>query len=133
MPRLAEMDRARSAHAAVQRWAQDARRGDYRQELQQLPSRIAASGLGQTLAFYAAKAGPESKGVEADIGAELARVLMRRPGPVPRLVDLLDDIMSGDLAHYRRRTREALAYAEWLKRYAAALIEKPDTSGRGRP
>jgi CRISPR-associated protein Cmr5 len=129
MPRLAEQERARSAHAAVQRWAKHEKKTEYRQELQQLPARIAASGLGQTLAFYAAKGGPKNQGVEADVGAELAGFLLKREAKV---LDLLDDLMKNDLPHYRRRTREALAYAEWLKRYTAALIEKPQTAAGGR-
>ncbi len=133
MPRLAEQDRARSAHAAVKEWAglpDQKKRTEYRQELQQLPSRIQASGLGQTLAFYASKAGPEDRGVEAAVGAALARFLLGRKEA--RVVDLLQDLVDRDLPHYRRRTREALAYAEWLKRYGAALIEKPPAATRGR-
>jgi CRISPR-associated protein Cmr5 len=127
MPRLAEQDRARSAHAVVKEWArpEQKKRTEYRQELQQLPSRIQASGLGQTLAFYAS----QNRGVEADVGAALARFLLRQEGS--RVLDLLQDLVEGDLAHYRRRTREALAYAEWLKRYAAALIEKPKPAEGG--
>ncbi|HWP34532.1 MAG TPA: type III-B CRISPR module-associated protein Cmr5 [Thermodesulfobacteriota bacterium] len=131
MARLAEQERARNAHEAVKRWAapavSDKDKKAYRQELQQLPARILASGLGQTLAFYASKGGVENRGVEADVGAELARFLIKKP----RCIDLLEHLTREnlDLAEYRRLTREALAYAEWLKRYAAALLPKPD-SGR---
>lgn len=57
------------------------------------------------------------------IGGELAKFLTQ--GKETTTVGLLNEIMAGDAGQYRRRTREALAYAEWLKRYAAALIEKP--------
>jgi CRISPR-associated protein Cmr5 len=130
MPRLAEQDRARRAHAAVRAWARLPDQKEYRQELQQLPSRIQASGLGQTLAFYASKAGPKNEGIHAAVGGELARFLLKREGVT--VLHLLQDIVDGDLARYRRRTREALAYAEWLKRYAAALIEKPDGPSGGK-
>jgi CRISPR-associated protein Cmr5 len=124
MARLSEQERARSAHEAVKTWAGLAKKTEYRQELQQLPSRILASGLGQTLAFYAAKAGPNNAGVEADVGGELARFLIGKL----RTVDLLNHVVNQDLSEYRRLTREVLAYAEWLKRYAAALIPKPEKS-----
>lgn len=127
MARLAEQERARKAHEAVVKWRGYAKPTEYRQELQQLPSRILAAGLGQTLAFYAAKGGPDGDGVEADIGGELAKMLIGKP----RCVDLLDHLMRCDAAEYRRLTREALAYAEWLKRYAAALIPKPEAAGSG--
>jgi len=121
MARLSEQERARNALEAVKRWEKKSNRSEYRQELQSLPSRILASGLGQTLAFYASKAGADGEGVEADIGNELARFLAGKP----KLLDLLDEIVQRyDLAEYRRKTREALAYAEWLKRYAAALLPK---------
>jgi CRISPR-associated protein Cmr5 len=127
MARLSEQERARNALEAVKRWEKQPKKSEYRQELQSLPSRILAGGLGQTLAFYASKAGTEGKGVEADIGNELARFLSGKP----KLLELLDEIVQRyDLAEYRRKTREALAYAEWLKRYAAALLPKPDESRR---
>lgn len=127
MARLSEQERARNALQAVKRWEKQANKSEYRQELQSLPSRILASGLGQTLAFYASKAGADGKGVEADIGNELARFLAGKP----KLLDLLDEIVQRyDLPEYRRKTREALAYAEWLKRYAAALLPKPGDSRR---
>ena len=141
MPKLRDQDRAVAAHKAVQRqtsqWQGDRDKKkltEFRQELQQLPSRILVSGLGQTLAFYASKAGPgDSDGIHATIGDELARFLT--DGQQTRTVGLLNEIVAGDSGSYRRHTRAALAYAEWLKRYAAALIEKPkgasDRGGEG--
>jgi CRISPR-associated protein Cmr5 len=132
MARLSEQERARNALRVVRSWKDSDKLSDkdkakYRQELQSLPSRILASGLGQTLAFYASKAGADGK-VETDIGNELARFLAGEP---KQLLDLLDDIVQRyDLAEYRRKTREALAYAEWLKRYAAALLPKREESRR---
>jgi CRISPR-associated protein Cmr5 len=98
--------------------------GEYRQELQQLPARIQASGLGQTLAFYASR---PSSAVHVAVGNQLATFLAGEGSATA--VQLLTAVMSRDVASYRRLTREALAYAEWLKRYAAALIEKPKREG----
>jgi CRISPR-associated protein Cmr5 len=117
MPKIREQDRAVSAQRAV--IARKERGGDklteYRQELQQFPARILASGLGQTLAFYAAKGG-----IHKDIGDDLARFLTKdKAGDT---VAFLDQVMKDSTASYRQMTRQALAYAEWLKRYSKALI-----------
>ena len=118
MARLREQDRARAAKAAVSECKEKPFKREYRQELQQLPSRILASGLGQTLAFYAAKTKDAEK---KEIGEQLSRFLVNGKGTL----DLLDHIVKmQDAGSYRRLTREALAYAEWLKRYSAALIPK---------
>jgi CRISPR type III-B/RAMP module-associated protein Cmr5 len=137
MPKLRDQDRAVAACNAVKRqisqWQVEKDKKkltEYRQELQQLPSRILVSGLGQTLAFYASKSGPgDSSGIHSAIGHELARFLTG--GKQVKTVGLLNDIIAGDASSYRRHTREALAYAEWLKRYAAALIPKPEKGGEG--
>lgn len=122
MARLREQARARAARDAVNEYIQaQGEKGklkEYRQELQQLPARILASGLGQTLAFYAAKPKDQEK---VEIGRQLARFLEKGQ----ETLDLLEHIVKmKDAGEYRRLTREALAYAEWLKRYSAALIPK---------
>ena len=123
MPKIREQDRALSAQKTVTA-RKDSGGKEYRQELQQLPSRILASGLGQTLAFYASK----GKGsIHKDIGDDLAKYLTE--GKIRDIVDFLNQIMKGTTAEYRQMTRQALAYAEWLKRYSKALI--PDDPGRG--
>jgi CRISPR type III-B/RAMP module-associated protein Cmr5 len=123
--RLRDQDRALAACRAVQskvaQWQGDPALGGYRQELQQLPARILASGLGQTLAFYASKRGEK---VYEAVGSQLAETLTG--GSIKDTVGFLNRIMNGSPADYRRDTRSALAYAEWLKRYAAALIDKPE-------
>jgi CRISPR-associated protein Cmr5 len=123
MARLREQDRAKAARNAVSEYIRTQGGADkckeYRQELQQLPSRILASGLGQTLAFYAAKGTDAHK--EA-IGSQLARFLLERG---QNTLDLLNHVVEmKEAGEYRRITREALAYSEWLKRYSAALIPK---------
>lgn len=120
MPKLKEQDRAKKAHEVVKARVQAPNATEYRQELQQLPSRLLSCGLGQTLAFAVAK-----EGVPKMAGDDLAAFLAREPQKNAQ--GLLDEIInSGSAADYRRLSREALAYAEWLKRYAAALIPKPD-------
>lgn len=121
MPRaLRDQERARAARAAVQNFLASERdqkvHEEYRQELQQLPARIQSSGLGQTLAFYASKG---ANSMHGHIGGTLALTLA---SPADSTLALLDAVVAGDVHKYRRLTREALAFAEWLKRYAKAMI-----------
>jgi CRISPR-associated protein Cmr5 len=129
MARLREQDRAVAARQAVdeqiRRLRDQKQLNEYGQQLKQLPSRILASGLGQTLAFCASKGN-----VHDVIGRQLAEFLTR--GSATTTVGLLDAIMKGDAGQYRRWTRDALAYAEWLKRYAAALIADEDDGREAR-
>ena len=81
-----------------------------------MPSRILASGLGQTLAFAASK-----KGVDLEVTNVLAKFLTR-PANMDSL-GLLKQVMEGSVGAYRQMTREAVYYAEGLKRYAVALID----------
>jgi CRISPR type III-B/RAMP module-associated protein Cmr5 len=117
MPRLREQDRAQKALEVVRGYVGKGDAKEFRQEVQQLPSRIQACGLGQTLAFYASKG--EGK-LHDRIGCSVAGFVSK----TPRTIDYLEGLMKGDAASYRHQTREALAFAEWLKRYAKALISE---------
>jgi CRISPR-associated protein Cmr5 len=121
MPELREQKRAQAALAKVKAFRGRREEQDVQRELLQLPSRIQASGLGQTLAFFASKGG-----AHAQVGDVLGEFL----GPGKKTIDYLEQIMNGDAAAYRRATREALAYAEWLKRYGKALLTEGEGGGR---
>lgn len=116
MARLREQDRARRARGAVEALLKDERkRGEVTQELRGLPARIQACGLGQTLAFGLSKGNHQR-----DVVDQLAKSLPDLPAANAKaLLDVITDHM--DAAQYRRATREALAVAEWMKRYAVAL------------
>jgi CRISPR type III-B/RAMP module-associated protein Cmr5 len=130
MPKIKDQTRAGEACKAVNDFiTTNPGRGDeYKQELQQLPSRILTSGLGQTLAFYASKGGVLKK-----IGDQIAEFLSA--GEKKNVIEYLDYIMQHCTAwEYRQMTRQALSYAEWLKRYAKALVEaKVDERGEVGP
>lgn len=125
MAKLSHLQRARAAHAHVNEMLGHQKAGEYRQQLQDLPARVLSCGLGQTMAFLSAKA--DSKGTEPyhTVGRQLAAHLLARPSATG--IDLLEHLEKMDSAEYRLMTRRALGYAEWLKRYAAALIERPNT------
>ena len=87
------------------------------------------SGLGQTLAFYMAKAtsSEERSSAHTALLRNLARWLLRdkndpdtAPNNTKQPVDLLNAVMEGDGNRYRELTAEALAYLTWLKRFAEA-------------
>lgn len=85
------------------------------EEIRKVPSRIQASGLGQTLAFYLKK---KDHQVIAD-----ALVFGVADG-APKALEYLAALMgAGTTAgRYRVTTRRALAYASWLKRFADARL-----------
>jgi CRISPR-associated protein Cmr5 len=128
MPKLREQDRAIHAYKSVNSWIEkkgsnERANKEYRQELQQLPSLILTSGLGQTLAFYCSK-----KDFHSEIADQLTRHLTNDKCKSAK--DFLKQIMEGSAKEYRLMTREALAYAEWLKRYSKALIQDSDKGGK---
>ena len=102
----------------------DKRAKNYGHQLKDLPTRILAAGLGQTLAFLWAKRDEQTE--------ELLRrlsdwVLDKRPNAgstkaVPEPQALIRAIIadSADAMLLRRATEESLAYLQWLKRFAEA-------------
>lgn len=93
------------------------------QQAKKLPSRILTSGLGQAMAFLAAKNEcPELQRALNDwIGAQAwARLHAETLKPDATLIDR---IIHGDSAFLRMATREAIAYLQWLNRFAEAQLE----------
>jgi len=79
-----------------------------------MPARIRTSGLGQTVAFMRVKEGGEVLKALAGWCHEFG--LIQRP----REEDLLIQFKDGSAADLRHLTAEALAYLEWLVRFADA-------------
>jgi CRISPR-associated protein Cmr5 len=79
-----------------------------------MPARIRASGLGQTVAFMRAKEGGEVLKVVTD--------WCHRTGIITQATEdaLMIQFKDGDAAQLRQLTGEALAYLEWLVRFADA-------------
>ncbi len=86
------------------------------EEIRKVPSRIQASGLGQTLAFYLKK--KEHRKI-ADA------LVFGLPGAGPNALEYLVRLMGDGTSagQYRVMTRRALAYASWLKRFADARLK----------
>lgn len=81
--------------------------------LRKLPSHIQTSGLAQTLLFY-------GKGNDVKIAGPLCEHLGLRGGNVAEAVQ---GLVAGGADRLRLKTREAMAAAQWLKRFAEVLLE----------
>jgi CRISPR-associated protein Cmr5 len=94
-----------------------------------LPVRIMASGLGQALAFLAAK------GKTPALLKDLSEwVLVKRVDADPKLPqnrnpNLLQAIINGNSDTLREYTNETLAYLQWLNRFCEANNLTDDTEG----
>lgn len=114
MNQTLEQRRAHHAYEAVEaflaRKPNEEERKKYGTHVRKLPTRIAASGLGQALAFMVAK------GYCPDILQALNHwILAKRDTDA-----LLLEVIRGDSDNLRLRTAEALAYLQWLSRFAEA-------------
>lgn len=105
-----EQERARRAYDAVSKYKADKEAKEIKSALRKLPSHIQTSGLAQTLLFYGQK--------EAQIARDLVAAIGLKGDPAAAVKDLV-----GDANRVRLKTREALAFAQWMKRFAEVLIE----------
>ncbi len=97
--------------------------GNYASYVKALPARIIMNGLGQALAMERASG-------KKDKGHELLYQHMDswlRTGwehsPYQQNADILAAIVTGSEADYIRTQGEAMAYLEWLKKFAAAFLK----------
>lgn len=121
-----EQQRAYGAHQRVSAVAPGMRE-EYGRQCLHLPALIHESGLCQALAFMEAKgANPkkphfmrllEDLAAVGDLGASAA-VMTKRA-------------REAELAEYQHMTREALACAQWFKRYAEAVLKAELGSDKG--
>ena len=98
-------------------------KNSYRDLARKTAANIQLSGLGQSLAFLRAKAGPEHKGEHWWLYQHVSKWVMKQlKQPDSEGDRLLEWIVTQDSSTYRRATIEALAYLGWLKRLAEALL-----------
>lgn len=102
--------------------SKDKKLSDYKTWATRLPSMIRACGLLQTLAFYETKQKQKKKPIEAALSCLTDWLTAQWPlrghlgGPNSK------DVASLEPAIYRAATREALAYADWVKRYVSSML-----------
>lgn len=84
-----------------------------------LPAMILMNGLGQAAAFYKSKGG-----AQAGLYQLLSEWLRGSGKPYAGKNDLLKGITEGDLKAYRSAQAEALAYLQWVKKFAKAYAKE---------
>ena len=135
-----EQQRAQRAWKCVQEVLSQARnlkdaesfKKKYGSLARKVPMLVLTNGLGQTLAFLLSKAKrhePENKrSVEAKahdlLFTHLSNWVLEQvaPGTDTGHQDLLQWVLANDSVAYRRATTEALAFLNWLKRFAEAEL-----------
>lgn len=91
-----------------------------------LPTLLQVSGLGQTLAFLFSKGdGGKADKPEGLLFSQLADHLRDRLRKETK-ADFMQIVLDLTPAEYRTATREALAVAEWLKRFAEGRLGTED-------
>jgi CRISPR-associated protein Cmr5 len=115
-----EQHRAYDAYEKVLARESSPHKADYGRVCVHLPEMIHRNGLCQTVAFLEAKGGgakPKPWFIEALTDLADITKLAPRPQEFPAAV------RGAQLTEYQRFTREALACAQWLKRYAEAVLK----------
>lgn len=98
---------------------------DLKGHAQSLPAMIHMNGLGQAAAFC--RSG--KKEAQTELYRMLSDWLCREHGPLAPHEDLLAGIVACDMQVYMRAQAEALALADWVKRFAAAFTPPGAASG----
>jgi len=98
----------------------------YASYVESLPATILANGLGQAMATLLAQA----KGNKEDLHYVLYNSLQswlcggHPQAPYRRAKDLMEAIVNSNRETYIKAQMEALAYLEWLKKFAVAFFKK---------
>lgn len=131
MSRHLDRERALLAYGCVQEVLNRNGAPDYRAHVRGLPAMIQACGLAQTLAFQRSKKNDEP---HATLARHLCMALASSTGACAQLNiprdprQALTRLLQLRPSEYRRATVEAMAFLQWLKRFAEA--ELPDRGGR---
>ena len=121
--RSLEQQRAAAAWQCVQSVKGKSWSRDYSQLAKSVPSMVQVNGLGQTLAFLRSK-GKKGDNEHARLAADVSRWVGQQLFGSAR-----DDLMpwitgQATAAEYRRATVEALAFLNWLRRFAEAELDE---------
>jgi len=116
-----DQHRAQAAFRKIKNSQPESWHEDYGRQCLHLPALIHQSGLCQALAFLEAKGAkkPEHRQLLIDI---LEAAQLGSP----------ENVRTAHLSDYQRMTREALACAQWFKRYAEAILRVEAGGDEGR-
>jgi len=99
--------------------------GKYVSYIKSLPATILMNGLGQAAATLLSAAKGEKKDPHRLLYDHLSSWLCRDADDAPYPAgDLLESITTNDEDHYLCAQAEALAYLDWLKKFARALLKE---------
>lgn len=136
--RTLDQERAADALTHVRALQQENRYGNYRSYVERLPAQIVMNGLGQAMAMVRSRAPDRANGVRTEderaywlVFNQLQTWLCRdhESAPYRGARDLLAAVVERDQDAYVRAHAEALAYLEWLKKFARAFLARGTEAG----
>ena len=114
-----QQERARHALGKVQSWVALNDGSKLKARTSELPFMIHANGLGQAAAFFKSKKNKDGY----DVVLLALQDWMAQPSrPFAGKTDLMRAIVEADLATYRLAQAEAMAYMDWVKKFASAYL-----------
>lgn len=126
-----EQKRAQSAWNEIQKIKEKSFQSEYASWAKKLPVLILTNGLGQTLAFLKSKTNSNSNTAKAQ--ESLLETLNKWLLDTPTFKwgdnssDILQRIVESSSDTYRLATIEALAFLNWLRRFAEGYLEKNES------
>ncbi len=137
--RSLEQDRAKAAWECVDNVSKNGKNEkgksfakDYGSLAKDAPAHIQSNGLGQTLAFWRAKGFVKGKPKDGDnehahLLADVSKWVGKQIKSDENLNLLEWVIKDANTNNYRRATAEAMAFLQWLKRFAEAELSEETT------
>ncbi len=117
-----DQERAQAAYKAITSVRNDKKK--YGIQCLKLPALIQQCGLCQTTAFFRAKAKNDKNSYFFSLLKDLAHAMNANLNGNQTLDD---KVRTADIGEYLHLTREALACAQWFKRYAEAILRVDST------
>lgn len=130
MSKTLEQERAADALQKVRKVEEEGKelQQEYSSYAKSLPATILANGLGQAAATLLAKAKGNKKDAHYVLYKHLNDWLCndKEEAPYKKEEDLMKAITANDRNAYMRAQAEALAWLQWLKKFAAAYLYNPE-------
>lgn len=118
-----DQKRAQAAYRAVSDAKSQAWRKDYGRQCLRLPALIHQCGLCQAIAFFQAKGGEVGDKKGKEYFHQVLQDLAVVSGLERSAEKFAERARSEDMKTYQWMTGEAMASAQWLKRYAEAVLK----------
>jgi CRISPR-associated protein Cmr5 len=139
--RMLDQERARNAWDVVKRLETKAEGQPKQKEwndlyasyVSRLPATIISCGIGQTAASLLAADKGEKNSPHYMLYRHMEKWLCRNDeaAPYPNSECLMEAVLANDREHYMQAQAEALAWLDWLKKFAVAYLKKPKPEREG--